>query len=579
MSLSVSLIVRNSADVLERCLESVKDADEIVVVDTGSSDDTIEIAKKYTDKVYEYWGCNKGGKKDGLFMDFADARNKSLSYCTSTHILTIDADEVLESGMEELKKFEGESLSIRCINDYTSEVHRQPRLYVNHPNVFWKGAAHNYLTCGNGELSDITIRYYTNEQKKADPDRTKRILENWIKKNPKDCTREIYYLSKEYHKRGDFRKTIKLLKKYVNRSEFTIEKADAFVMMARCYAGLKRHKDAINCCLAAINLNPDFSEALRLAGDLNGDINRLKYQHLASKATDHGVLFIRPNNRIKVTILSEDDRGGLGQRIARTVRESSGGGIDIECISQNPGSPGPTVYNLGHDVANDRIFNSDIIHYNSDLPHPGIFYDMVIPYDKKIARLVTSTNYKEMPIHEFSADYNAYLTKDLHVDGWEFMPVPYTDFQYTWKRRKKFRVVYIFTGIEEAQLVADAITLLDRDDIEFVYKFNIPYREELKLKSTASLYIDKIALPPVGGSAYDALRFGVPVISWTDNTDDIALSPDKQTPESLAATINAVLNWDILEGLSLAAYKDVQERCGNMGEKWMNVYKSLITKS
>ena len=70
-TISVSLICRNSSDVLERCLESVKDADEIVICDTGSSDNTLEIARKYTDKVFEYWLCNEGGKKDGLFADFA----------------------------------------------------------------------------------------------------------------------------------------------------------------------------------------------------------------------------------------------------------------------------------------------------------------------------------------------------------------------------------------------------------------------------------------------------------------------------------------------------------------------------
>jgi len=116
MSLSVAIICRNSSDVIERCLESIKDADEIVVVDTGSFDNTIEIAKRYTDKVYEYWGCNESGKKDGLFMSFADARNKALEYCTMTHIFSIDADEVLEQGMDEMKKFEGISLAVRCIS-------------------------------------------------------------------------------------------------------------------------------------------------------------------------------------------------------------------------------------------------------------------------------------------------------------------------------------------------------------------------------------------------------------------------------------------------------------------------------
>ena len=47
------MIVKNEAEVLARCLDSVKGADELIIVDTGSEDNTIEIAKRYTDKVYD----------------------------------------------------------------------------------------------------------------------------------------------------------------------------------------------------------------------------------------------------------------------------------------------------------------------------------------------------------------------------------------------------------------------------------------------------------------------------------------------------------------------------------------------
>ena len=53
VTLSVSMIVKNEERVLARCLESVKEADEIIIVDTGSTDRTREIATKYTDKYYE----------------------------------------------------------------------------------------------------------------------------------------------------------------------------------------------------------------------------------------------------------------------------------------------------------------------------------------------------------------------------------------------------------------------------------------------------------------------------------------------------------------------------------------------
>ena len=70
MTISLCMIVRNEEESLERCLESARNvADEIIIVDTGSTDGTIDIAKRYTQKVYEFpW-----------IDDFAAARNFAFS--------------------------------------------------------------------------------------------------------------------------------------------------------------------------------------------------------------------------------------------------------------------------------------------------------------------------------------------------------------------------------------------------------------------------------------------------------------------------------------------------------------------
>lgn len=85
-TLSVAMIVKDEEKCLAQCLDSIKDvADEIVIVDTGSTDRTVAIAKGYTDRVFFHpW-------ED----DFSKARNHSLSYCTCAWILQIDADEEL----------------------------------------------------------------------------------------------------------------------------------------------------------------------------------------------------------------------------------------------------------------------------------------------------------------------------------------------------------------------------------------------------------------------------------------------------------------------------------------------------
>ena len=70
ITISLCMIVKNEEAVLARCLDSLRGLmDEIIIVDTGSTDNTKEIALKYTDKVYDFsWGD-----------DFAAARNFSFS--------------------------------------------------------------------------------------------------------------------------------------------------------------------------------------------------------------------------------------------------------------------------------------------------------------------------------------------------------------------------------------------------------------------------------------------------------------------------------------------------------------------
>ena len=80
------MIVKNEEKVLKRCLNCVKDiVDEIIIVDTGSTDKTKEIARKYTDKVLDFKWVN----------DFSKARNYSFSKATKDYILWLDADDVI----------------------------------------------------------------------------------------------------------------------------------------------------------------------------------------------------------------------------------------------------------------------------------------------------------------------------------------------------------------------------------------------------------------------------------------------------------------------------------------------------
>ena len=86
ITISLCMIVKNEEDTLARCLDTVQDiVDEINIVDTGSTDRTKEIAKKYTSRIFDYpWNDS-----------FSDARNESFKHATKDYILYLDADDVL----------------------------------------------------------------------------------------------------------------------------------------------------------------------------------------------------------------------------------------------------------------------------------------------------------------------------------------------------------------------------------------------------------------------------------------------------------------------------------------------------
>lgn len=87
MKISACMIVKNEEKNLQRAVESLLSfADELVIVDTGSTDRTKQIAKRYTNEVYEFNMCN----------DFAAARNFAFSKCSMDYIYTADADEVID---------------------------------------------------------------------------------------------------------------------------------------------------------------------------------------------------------------------------------------------------------------------------------------------------------------------------------------------------------------------------------------------------------------------------------------------------------------------------------------------------
>ena len=147
-TVSVCMIVKNEEKVLARCLDSLSGLwEELIVVDTGSTDRTKEIAKKYTDKVYDFtWTGN-----------FSDARNFSFSKAGCEYIYSADADEVLdeenrqkflilkqaltvESEIEIVQMYYGNQLSQNSIYNFDKEY--RPKLYKRIRNFIWQEPIH-----------------------------------------------------------------------------------------------------------------------------------------------------------------------------------------------------------------------------------------------------------------------------------------------------------------------------------------------------------------------------------------------------------------------------------------------------
>lgn len=97
ISISMCMIVKNEQDILARCLDSYAGTyDELIIVDTGSTDNTKEIAAHYTDKIYDFEWIN----------DFSAARNFAFSKAGCDYIFSADADEVLDDTNNCIKRIE-----------------------------------------------------------------------------------------------------------------------------------------------------------------------------------------------------------------------------------------------------------------------------------------------------------------------------------------------------------------------------------------------------------------------------------------------------------------------------------------
>jgi glycosyltransferase involved in cell wall biosynthesis len=285
--ISAVLIVKDEEVLLSKCLDTLKGIDELVIVDTGSKDRTKEIASRYTDKIYDFpW-----------IDSFCKARNFANSKATGDFILTIDADEELLTPIETIRdviyKTKKEVLNV-TVTDGLGNEHKSPRLFKNSKDIFWRGDIHETLSKTGQEDTPIVIKYGYSPAHKNDPDRTLRILKKSLKADPK-LIRERYYLAREYFYRKDWERAIKEVDIYLKQAKWLPEKNDAWLMRAKCLAGLEKWEEACDSAWQALKYNANFKEALVFIGNHMDSVNKQRWLSYSELADNRDVLFVRTN--------------------------------------------------------------------------------------------------------------------------------------------------------------------------------------------------------------------------------------------------------------------------------------------
>lgn len=253
-TISLCMIVRDEEDVLGRCLESAAElVDEIIIVDTGSKDRTKEIARSFTDKIYDF----------AWIDDFAAARNRAFSYADCDFCMWLDADDVIAPADREKFRALKESLDggvdVVMMPYYTgfdsqgrvTFSYYRERIVRNHAGMVWKGRVHEVIeTSGQVRYADCGITHH--KLRPADPDRNLRIFESMLEQGETLDPRQKYYYGRElyYHKR--YRKALEVMEGFLEESRGWLENnIEACRQCAYCWYALGREDKALQALLSS----------------------------------------------------------------------------------------------------------------------------------------------------------------------------------------------------------------------------------------------------------------------------------------------------------------------------------------
>ena len=257
-TISLCMIVKDEEMHIERCLDSMSElVEEIIIVDTGSTDRTVEIVSDYTSKVYSYpW-------KD----DFSDARNYSFSRASMDYCMWMDADDILEK--EEKDKFLQLKQSLAPDIDFVmmkyntsfdeagrpSFSYFRERWIRNCTQYRWIGAVHEVIPpSGKVIYSDIAISH--KKKGAGDPDRNLRIYQKMIAEGNHLEPRHQYYYGRELYYHKQYEESVSVLEQFLLSSEGWIEnKIEACSICANCYIQLGQEQSALMALLRSMSFD------------------------------------------------------------------------------------------------------------------------------------------------------------------------------------------------------------------------------------------------------------------------------------------------------------------------------------
>ena len=257
-TISLCMIVKDEEMNIARCLDSAASlVDEIIIVDTGSKDQTVEIASKYTSKVYSYlWND-----------DFSDARNYSFSKASMDYCMWMDADDILENTEKEkflqLKETLSPDVDIVMMKYHTafdeagkpSFSYFRERWIRNCPKYRWVGAVHEVIPpSGSIVYSDIAVSH--KKIKVQDPDRNLNIYRKVLAEGKHLEARQQYYYGRELYYHKQYEKAVFVLEQFLLSEEGWIEnKIEACLVCANCYIHLGKEQSALNALLRSMSFD------------------------------------------------------------------------------------------------------------------------------------------------------------------------------------------------------------------------------------------------------------------------------------------------------------------------------------